>query len=322
MPKVVFFTFLPPDLEQLLTQYAPPEFEVSAHSIDLTDAEKIPLVRDADFLVLFPGRISAEVLEAAPRLKFIQLVSAGYDSLDLDLCRKRGIRVANNGGSNALDVAEHTLALILGFYRRLVELDGRVRHGRWQGSETGNSTYTICGKTVGIVGMGHIGRQVARLLAAFGARLLCHDKYLSETEADFALDISHTTLEDLLREADIVTLHVPLTEETRHLIGPRQLSLMKPTALLVNTCRGPVVDEQALIQALSNQLIAGAALDVLEQEPPDPDNPLLKFDHVLLTPHSAGVTRDTWSRRGPFVFANLQKVWEGKPPSALIGSEN
>ncbi len=318
MPKVRFFTFLSPEITPLLTQYAPPGFEVSVHASDLPDEEKIPLVQDADFLILFPGQISERVLRSAPRLKLIQLVAAGYDSMEVSLCRELGIPIANNGGANSIDVAEHTIGLILGFYRRLIELDRNVRGDRWRDIDTGSSTYTINGKTVGIVGLGNIGKRVAHLLRPFGARLLYYDQYPPARNIELELGVTRMALEDLLRESDIVTVHLPLTDETRGIIGRRELSLLKPTAVLVNTCRGPIVDEVVLTEVLSEGRILGAALDVLEQEPPAPDNPLLKLDNVLLTPHVAGVTYDTWTRRGEFVFQNLQRVWEGEPPLAVV----
>jgi phosphoglycerate dehydrogenase-like enzyme len=159
---------------------------------------------------------------------------------------------------------------------------------------------------------------VAKLLAAFEARLLFYDAYPPAPEVIQRLGVAQVSLPELLQQADVVTLHVPLTKATRSLIGQAELALMKPTALLVNTCRGPVVDEVALTEALRQRRIAGAALDVLAQEPPNPDNPLLKLDNVLLTPHTAGVTHDTWSRRGQFIFQNLQRVWSGQPPLAVV----
>jgi phosphoglycerate dehydrogenase-like enzyme len=318
VPKVVFFTSLSAEPASLVTGQAPAEFEVTVQPISMRDEEKIPLVRDADFLILFPGHISDQVLHAAPKLKLIQLVSAGFDQLNLALCQELGIPIANNGGTNSIDVAEHTLMLILSFYRRLIELDRNTRTNRWRDIDTGLSTYTIDGKTVGIVGLGNIGQQVARRLKPFGARLLYYDAYPPPPEIAQKLGVTQVALKDLLQQADIITLHVPLNKETRGLIGKEALALMKPTALLVNTCRGPVVDETALTEALRSKQIAGAALDVLEQEPPEPDNPILKLDNVLLTPHTAGVTYDTWARRGQFIFQNLQRVWQGQPPLAMV----
>jgi phosphoglycerate dehydrogenase-like enzyme len=207
---------------------------------------------------------------------------------------------------------------ILGFYRRMVAMDANVRNGRWNAIDSGASTYTIQGKTAGIVGLGKIGRRTARLLAAFGAKLLYFDPYPASPAVEQELGVQRVALDELLRQSDIVTLHVPLNSDTRSLIGERELAMMKPNALLVNTCRGPVVNEKALTAALQARQIAGAALDVLELEPPAPDNPILKLDNVLFTPHTAGVTYDTWPRRGEFIFANLQRVWNGEAPLAAV----
>jgi len=318
MPNVIFFTSLAPSTAALLTQSAPPDFAVTVYPFTLPDAEKITLLQDADFLILFPGRLNETVLRAAAHLKLIQLVSVGFDGIDLALCRELDIPIANNGGTNAIDVAEHTIALMLAFYRRLVEMDGAVRANRWSVLDSGATTYTIHGKTVGIVGLGKIGQRVARLLTAFGATIIYYDAYPPAAAVESDLDVKRVAFDQLLQTADIVTLHVPLNTETRHLIGARELTLMKPNALLINTCRGPVIDEAALTATLQARRILGAALDVFAQEPPLPDNPLLHLDNVLFTPHIAGVTVDTWPRRGEFIFANLQRVWAGQAPLATI----
>ena len=314
MPRIVYFTSQNPAVSRILLEYAPADFEIVVHPIDTDDEKKISLVGDADFLLLFPGRLSDAVLKAAKKVKLIQLVSAGFDELDLELCRKLGIQVANNGGTNAQDVAEHTVALILGVYRRLVDLDTFARTNRWDELEIGLSTHTISGKTVGIIGLGHIGRQVARLLRGFGAYLIYNDVEEAQPELERELRISRLGLVELLQSSDIVTLHVPLTEQTRHLIGRRELSHMKTTALLINTCRGQVIDEQALTSILKENRIMGAGLDVLEEEPPDINHPLLSLENVLITPHVAGVTLDTWRRRSEIIYQNMQRVWEGNDP--------
>ncbi len=318
MPKVLFFTSLAPETAALLTQHAPADYQVAVHPISLPDAEKGELLSDADFLILFPGVISDSLVRNATNLKLIQLVSAGFDRVNVQLCRELGIPVANNGGANALDVAEHTIAMILAFYRRMLEMDANVRNARWNAIDSGATTYTIRGKTVGIIGLGKIGQQVARLLNAFGATVCYYDPFPVPAALETELGVQRLSLDELLQRADVVTLHVPLNNETRGLINERSLALMKPNALLVNTCRGPVVDEAALTAALQARQIAGAALDVLAEEPPAADNPILQLDNVLFTPHTAGVTYDTWPRRGEFIFANLQRVWNGQPPLATV----
>jgi phosphoglycerate dehydrogenase-like enzyme len=318
MPKVVFFTNLAADTAALLTSQAPAGYDVTTASAKLSPSEQVALAHDADFMILFPAVISAEALRAAKQLKLVQLVSAGFDALDIGLCKELEIPVANNGGTNSIDVAEHTLTLILAWYRQLGAMDRNVRNQAWAAIDSGATTYTINGKTVGLVGLGNIGRKVARLLRAFGATVIYFDAMPVAAEVEAELGVTRVTLDELLAQSDVVSLHTPLNNQTRGMMGKAQFAAMKPSALLVNTCRGPVVDESALIVALQDNQIAGAALDVLEQEPPAPDNPLLTMENVLLTPHIAGVTRDTWARRGAFIFSNLQRVWQGDAPQAVI----
>lgn len=318
MPKVLFFTNLSDEVVARLIEPAPTDYEVQVLSPKLPVEEKCAAAVDAEYFILFPSAIEEAVVRAAPKLKLIQLVSAGFDKMPMRLLAELGIAVANNGGTNSIDVAEHTLALILGFYRLLPQMDANVRHDGWKAIDSGRTTYTIHGKTVGIVGMGNIGRKVAALLRAFGAQVLYYDAYPVAAQTEQTLGITRVDLPDLLRRSDVVTLHVPLNADTHGLIGAAQLALMKPTALLVNTCRGPVVNEQELTIALQEHRIMGAALDVLEDEPPAVDNPILQLGNVLFTPHTAGVTLDTWARRGEFIFANIGRVHRGDAPFAVV----
>lgn len=319
MPKVVFFTQLDPELHPLLTQHAPDGYTVDVAETETPVAEKSALLSDADALILFPSRIEDEALKAAKQLKHIQLVSAGFEHMNLPLIEELGITISNNGGANAIDVAEQTMALILGIYRRLIELDHDVRNDRWYEMQTGKCTYTIWNKTVGLIGLGNIGRRVARLLKPFECELIYSDAYPAPPEVESEIGIVRVDLSELLGRADIVSLHVPINDQTRHMIGADQLARMKPNAIVVNTCRGGVIDEAALTKALETGQIAYAGLDVLEQEPPAPDNPLFKLKNTLLTPHAAGITRDTWDRRGRFVFGNIARALSGEAPEAKIG---
>jgi len=315
MPKVIFFTNLAPELAGQIVAPAPTGWDVQVHSAKLPVTDKCALMADTDFLILFPSVLELDVLHAAKKLQIIQLVSAGFDQMPMDAIAARSIPVANNGGTNSIDVAEHTLALILGVYRLMPRMDRNVRNNGWKATDSGLTTYTIHGKTVGIIGLGHIGRQVAQRLAPFGAELIYFDPYPARPEVEQALGVERVTLDDLLGRADVV----PLNDQTRHIIDVRALALMKPSAILINTCRGPVVDEAALTVALQEKLIRGAGLDVLAQEPPDPANPILQLENVLFSPHTAGVTYDTWQRRGAFIFQNLQRVAGGEKPLAVIG---
>ena len=173
---------------------------------------------------------------------------------------------------------------------------------------------------VGIVGFGNIGSRVARLARAFGAEVVYADEAPADTQRDAKIGARRVDVGELLAMSDVVTLHVPLAPSTNKLVGAAELARMKPSAILVNTCRGAVVDETALIDALAARRIAGAALDVLEREPPAPDNPLLGMDNVTLTPHTAGITFDTWARRGRFIFENIARVERGDAPLAVVSA--
>jgi phosphoglycerate dehydrogenase-like enzyme len=249
----------------------------------------------------------------------VQLLSAGYDRVDIEAARKAGVPVANNGGANAIAVAEHTVLLMLAVLKQLVRFHLDVVAGRWRPPASSESpVYELAGRTVGIVGLGNIGKKVARRAAAFDARVQYYDIVrLSEAEED-ALGVRFVLLSELLRTSDIVTLHVPLTDATRGLIGARELALMRPGAVLVNTCRGPVVDEPALYEALRARRLGGAGLDVLVDEPPAKDHPLFGLPNVTLTPHSAGPTWENWTARFRNGFDNIERVAAGRRPLWVV----
>jgi phosphoglycerate dehydrogenase-like enzyme len=278
------------------------------------------VVSGSDFVLALAPAVTPAVLHAAQgKVRLVQLLSAGYDEVDVALARQLGISVATNGGANAPSVAEHIILLILASYRHLTEIAAMVRRGAWESSfTTARLTYEIGGKTIGLVGMGNIGRALVRRLRGFEVTLLYHDVRRLSPETEEELGLVHCDLPTLLAEADIVTLHVPLTPGTHHLIGEAELALMKPTALLVNAARGGLVDEAALARALRGRKILGAALDVLSQEPPPPGHPLLDLENCLITSHCAGPTFDSWPRRFQNGFANIARVLQGLEPEWLI----
>ncbi|GBD11070.1 Glyoxylate/hydroxypyruvate reductase B [bacterium HR23] len=321
MPKVVFFSFMSDEVNRIMASFTPPGFKVILRPHATPTEEKVHLLEDADFLIAYPGEIPAEALRRAKRLRLIQLLSAGYDRVDLALCRELGIPVANNGGANAWAVSEHAIGLLLALYKRLLDADRFVREGKWRGDILGYDTYEVADKTVGIIGLGRIGAKVARKFHAFEvARILYYDP-IPRPDIEAQLGVQRVDLDTLLKESDIVSIHCPLTSHTRGLIARRELGLMKPTAVLINTARGPIVDEQALIDALRQKRIAGAGLDVFAQEPVNPNNPLLRLPNVVLSPHIAGTAYEGWARRARFAFANIKRVWEGKPPESLVEPE-
>ena len=215
MPEVILFTNLVPELAQQIIGPAPSDWNASVHAHDLPEAEKARLAADADFLILFPSTLEETVLRSAQRLKLVQLVSAGFEHMPLDLLAELAIPLANNGGTNAIDVAEHTFALILSVYRRLTEMDRNVRNEGWKAIDSGMTTFTIHGKTVGIVGLGHIGKEVAKRLVPFQANVLYFDPFPVPAEEERLLQVERVSLEELLQRSDIVTLHVPLNDQTR-----------------------------------------------------------------------------------------------------------
>jgi phosphoglycerate dehydrogenase-like enzyme len=284
-----------------------------------SDAFKAAMA-DADFLVGFGNKaIDAGFYAAAPKLKLLQLLSAGYDTVDIEAARGAGVAVCNNGGANSTAVSEHAIMLMMAVCRRLVWQHESVVSGRWRGNAPGATRlFELRDKVLGLVGLGAIGKKVARLANAFGMRVQYYDiRRVSEAEED-ALDVRFRLLNEILRGSDIVSLHVPLTPASKHMIGAAELAIMKPSAYLVNTCRGPVVDEKALIAALEGGVIAGAGLDVFDQEPPPTDNPLFRMENVVLTPHYAGPTWDNQPARFRNAFDNCQRVARGEKPLWVI----
>jgi phosphoglycerate dehydrogenase-like enzyme len=279
--------------------------------------QQVEAVKDADFIMWFSARMSDRVLKSAKKARLVQGLSAGYDSVNLKLLRELNIPCANNGGANSWAVADHAVLAMLTLYRRMRQADPAVRGGRWREAIDGTNTFEMANKVVGVMGFGNIGQKVARRVQAFDAIVQYYDKFPLKPEREQELKVKRVSLEDLFRTSDIVTCHAPLTNDTRHVVNRKHLSMMKPTAILINTSRGEVVDETALLEALQQKRIAGAGLDVFEKEPVDLANPLLKLDNVAVSPHSAGTTWDTWFRRAEFAYANMKRVWAGQPPQAV-----
>ena len=241
----------------------------------------------ADVVVLggSSGILAPANLSAIPRCFAIVKMGSGVNDLDIPAATERGIVVVNTPQGVTEEVSDHAIAMILASARRLAEQDRLVRGGTWDRRAAWPGRH-FRGMTLGLVGLGRIPRAMVRKLSGFEMQAIAHDPYVS-AEAAAALGVRLTELDGLLSSADVVSIHCPLTAETRHLIGERELRLMRPEALLVNTARGPIVDEAALYRALAEHWIAGAALDVLEQEPPDPANRLFTLPNVLVTPHLA-----------------------------------
>jgi phosphoglycerate dehydrogenase-like enzyme len=301
------------EMSRIILQQLPPGWILTAASLDGNFA---PQLAACDFILVADEAISSDHIAAAPRLRMIQHQGVGYEKIDLEACRARGIPVALTPEGTTVGVAEHTLLLILAVYKNLLRASTAVLKDRWMQWELRNTSFELCGKQVGLVGMGRIGREVAKRCLAFGSRVAFYDTRMF-LPPDPAM-VRRDSLELLLGESDLVSLHVPLTAASRHIINSRTLRLMKPTAVLVNTARGGLVDEAALAEALSTGIIRAAALDVLEQEPPDPHNRLLRLDNVLITPHIAAGTRDAFEMKMKAAFANLLRQSRGEPLENVV----
>lgn len=272
-------------------------------------AELIRRAEGAEVIMIANNPLSAEVIEALPNLKMIAVAFTGIDHVALDICRERGISVCNCAGYSDAAVAELTIGLTIDVLRLVRAGDAAVRSG---GTSAGLTGREIAGKTVGIVGTGHIGTRAGALFAAFGARVLGYARH--ENPAATAAGIEHVGLDELLRESDIVSLHLPLNEGTRGFIGAGELGAMKKGAVLINCARGPIVDNAALARALEEGAIAGAGIDVFDGEPPlAADYPLLKAPNTILTPHVAFLTEEAMGRRAVIEFGNVAAWVAGKP---------
>jgi D-3-phosphoglycerate dehydrogenase len=256
-----------------------------------TEAEIVERARGAEILFVSWSRlVTSDVMDALPRCRLIARWGVGYDQIDVEAATARGIAVANAPTYCGDEVAEHAIALLLTVARRLIWSHERMRAGEWQ--SVGGPVHRLAGRTLGIIGCGRIGSKVAARALGLGFRVIAYDRYRPDADLR-ALGVTPRAFNEVLAEADYLTLHVPLTAETRHLIDGAALAKMKPEAMLVNTSRGPVIDESALIDALTAGRLAGAGLDVFEAEPLDPASPLRSLEHVVLTPHVAAYSMES-----------------------------
>ena len=259
------------------------------------------------------ARFTDRVLAACPALRLISIWGAGTDNVDLAACRARGVTVTNTPGVNAHALAEHTIALMLAITRRIPAMDRDVRAGQWpRGLLT-----QLEGKTLGLIGLGAIGSRVAVLARPFGLRLLA-STFGADNGRAAALGATHVPVEQLLRESDIVSLHLRLSADTTGYLGRERLRLMKPTAFLINTARGGLVDKQALIEALQEKRLAGAGLDVFHEEPIPPNDPLLAIPDLVLTPHNGGMTREVIDNGVLRAVENVELFLAGRPRDLVV----
>ncbi|MDR1533764.1 MAG: hydroxyacid dehydrogenase [Planctomycetota bacterium] len=275
-------------------------------------------IAPADAILARTAPFTREILAAAPSLKVIARHGIGVDNIDVDYCTERGVWVTFAPRSNAVSVAEHAIGFLVAAAHRFSLMDRAARRGDWSVRNTATCV-DLEGKTLGVVGLGRIGGMVAKKAgAAFGMKILGHDPFVKP--GDFPPGVSPAGLEELFAESDFVSLHAPSTPETRGMVGAAVLARMKPTAYLVNCARGGLVDEQALYEALKNNRLAGAALDVFEREPADPKNPLFTLENVELTPHSAALTSESLDRMGLHAAMGIHSALSGERPEWAVNS--
>ena len=321
-PKVYVTRIIPEPGLSILKEYCDIEVHESKEWPPSRE-ELINKVKDKDgLLCLLTDKVDSEVMDAASNLKVISTYSVGFDHIDVEAATKRGIYVTHTPGVLTDAVAEFTICLLLAITRKILDADRTIRSGQW--NKPWNPFFLtgpeLKGKTLGIIGMGRIGRAVAEKIKGFGMKIIYYDVYRNE-RAEKELGVEYKDLDTVLKESDFVSLHVPLTKETKHMIGERELKLMKTSAYLINTARGPVVDTDALVKALKERWIAGAALDVFEQEPLPPDHPLIKLENVVLAPHIASATIEARQRMAELAARNLIAVLKGEEPPALVNPE-
>lgn len=303
--------------DNLLMDYAKPLMEAghrfTAYEKDTNPQVQIERAKEADIIMIANMPLSGKVISSCKNLKFIDVAFTGVDHVDLTTAKSKGIQVSNAAGYSTQAVAELTICMMLSLLRNVPQVEARCREGKTKDGLVGSE---IMGKTVGIIGMGAIGTRTAELLNAFGCHILGNKRHLTGTEPSF---IEFTSLEDLLSRSDIISLHCPLNEDSRHLINRDTICKMKQGAYLINASRGPVVDSQALADALNSGYLSGAGIDVFENEPPlDPSHPLLNCKNTMVTPHVAFASVQSMEARAKIVFDNITTWLEGNQANIVL----
>lgn len=309
--KIVMLQPIGEEQENIIKSLLPEGFTVSGIKGRSPDDVKAG-VADADYGIWWDLPITADIVAAAPRIKLFHKWGVGIDNIDIEACRARGIRIARTTGSNAVPVAEATIGLMIAIGRRIVQAHMSVVTGGWPKNEVWRHSILVSGKTVGILGLGAIGKGVAKRLRGFDCTILYNNRTRLPAAEEQALGVQYRPLDAMLAECDILSLNCPLTPETAGLINAQKLSLMKKGALLVNVARGGIVVENDLVAALKSGHLAGAAVDVFDQEPPPKDHPLLHMDNVICTPHTASTAYENSRRSVAHWLGNILRVHKGE----------
>ncbi|MEN2983625.1 MAG: phosphoglycerate dehydrogenase [Dictyoglomaceae bacterium] len=278
----------------------------------LKEEELIKLIKDVDGIIVGIDPLTEKVLMSAERLKVISKYGVGIDNIDIDTAKRLGIVVTNTPSANSNAVAELTVGLIFSVLRGIPLSDRKSREGLWERF----IGYELYGKTLGVIGTGNIGKRVIKLLRGFDLKIICYDIFPDYSWAEKE-GVSYVSFEDLLRDSDIITLHIPLTKDTHHLISEREINMMKKTAVIINTSRGGIIDEEALYKALKEKRIFGAGLDVFEEEPPK-NSPLFNLENVVITSHTGAHTSEAIEKMAEISVENLILALKGEKPKFIV----
>ena len=296
-----------------------PESQFELEAVDTPEAYET--MTDAEIMILRIFKAPAEVIERNKNLKMILRWGAGYDSVDIQAAGERGILVTNTPGANAGAVAELAVMLMLAVGRKLLCHYESLRQGEWSKNTFLNSSYSLNNKIVGIIGAGNIGRQVAKRVQAFGAKTQYYDEFKLTPAMETEFSLPYVTFEELIKTSDIITLHIPLTDQTKHIIGAKELERMKPGAIVINTARGGLVDDCALAAAVRDGRLRGAGLDGVEREPLSPDDELLQDPNIIVTPHVGGGTADIGDVILPMLAQDIRDFADGNDVKHVVNRE-
>ena len=321
MPKVYIRSWIPEEVVKLITPYA--EVNMWQKAEPPTHEEFLHNIADIDGLLTWGlDKVDSALMDAAPKLKVIANISVGYDNIDFDAATKRGIKISNTPGVLTDTTADLTFTIMLAFARRIPLTTSVVVKGEWKKwgiFENPWLGWDVHHKTLGIIGLGRVGSAVARRAKGFSMKVIYYDIVRRQPQEEAELGVEFVKdIPTLLSMSDYVSLHVPLDSSTRHLIGEKELSLMKPTAILVNSARGGVVDQKALYEALKQKQIKGAAVDVVEVEPIPEDDPILALDNILITPHIGGATKATREKMCILAAQNMAAALKGEPMPTCV----
>lgn len=311
--KIVWLEVHDPEVVKMENSILPDGFELVRPTSTTDVAEHLKLIADADYIIAGGVRITKEYIEAAKKLKMIQKWGIGVDKIDCEAAAEKNIPVYITAGANSVPVGELALGLMFAVNRKIPYVDSTMRDGKWVKAKMRAQCQMIHGKTVGLLGIGNIAKEVAKMLRGFeNTEVIYYDVIRLSEEDEKKYGATYVPFEELLTRSDILSVHVPFLPATRHMIGKDQLAMMKPSAILINTARGGVVDELALIEALKSGKLRGAGLDSFEQEPINPDNELLKMENVVLTCHCGGGVADNVLHVTEHAFSNIAKFSRGE----------